>query len=100
MHATLFEMPSATRSSGKTTVDEILPCPFCGAVPVGVRWGKVKCTNGACLVRPTIRNWYSPGYEAQAIAEWNTRAPTTNLTTGDTCPRDGVDDGPDTDEDA
>ena len=78
-------------------MDELLPCPFCGTVPIGVRWGKVKCQNRACLVRPTIRNWYAQGYEVQAIAEWNKRA--APAPTGESCPRYGVDDGPDTQED-
>jgi hypothetical protein len=58
---------------------EILPCPFCGSVPRGVRWGKVKCEDPRCLVRPSIRSWYVDGFEAEAIAEWNTRAPITTI---------------------
>ena len=83
---------------------EILPCPFCGSVPRGVRWGKVKCEDPRCLVRPSIRSWYVDGFEAEAIAEWNTRtapvAPVSPPAPREVLPLLDSDDGPDLMEDA
>lgn len=62
--------------------EELLPCPFCGAVPkweendaVDARsWGpeyRIACRNAACF-GPVTSNY---GNRPDAIAAWNRRAP-------------------------
>lgn len=66
-----------------TTVEVLLPCPFCGRVPDAsnpatfwmdetTKWGAVEC----CCVGPEIRTGYEPleKWRDEAIAEWNKRA--------------------------
>jgi hypothetical protein len=58
----------------------LLPCPFCGAVPRQAH-GKVACVNKDCKVQPKLVAWRVKGYEAEAAAEWNTRAPANKVET-------------------
>lgn len=51
----------------------LLPCPFCGAAP-RLKSGKVSCVNPSCAVQPKIATWYAPGYNQNAIDDWNRRA--------------------------
>ena len=58
---------------------ELLPCPFCGAVPTIEPWhggrNKLKrmiaCDNEACEVTPQVTG----STAAQAARYWNSRAP-------------------------
>lgn len=50
-----------------------LPCPFCGG-HAECKWGKVRCTNESCHVKPSSREWWDfPRFKQQAIDEWNSR---------------------------
>ena len=72
---------------------ELLPCPFCGDVPVSLygvhagersdKWGGVQC----CIQGPEVRTGYGPveDWRDDAVRAWNTRAdlaPKLTLTQG------------------
>lgn len=63
-------------------MNEILPCPFCGAKPYGFDdedWDKppywVSCPNYSCIMNG-VKTFPA---KKQAIAAWNKRAPRAEL---------------------
>ena len=58
--------------SNPTASTALLACPFCGKAP-RLKAGKVKCVNNQCKVQPKTSAWYVPGYEQNAVADWNER---------------------------
>jgi|GEM_PF-6220142 len=68
------------------SVSELLPCPFCGAVPTmadiradlnqGTKWGGVICPDCG-VAGPEVRTGYDPVecWADDAIEAWNRRTP-------------------------
>ncbi len=67
---------------------ELLPCPFCGELPIikpdfpekqGNGWARIECNNQECYARPSIEHFEDFGEDSSARnkrrvrQKWNTR---------------------------